>query len=188
MLKIARLIIALLTLSAIGCQLVLHVGAAHSVPNFLSYFTNLANLFAALILLLLVFTSDDTSYDFARYVSAVNMAVVGLVFVALLRNADPGALLPWVNVILHYLMPVVVVLDWICFPSIRRLKARHVFLVLAFPMVYLAYTVIRGSATGWYPYPFLNPANVAGYQAVVVYAVGIAATFPPGELDTARSR
>ena len=49
--------------------------------------------------------------------------------------------------------------------------------VLAWAMLYLVYTMLRGAAVGWYPYPFLNPANVGGYGGVAVYAVGIALTF-----------
>jgi len=37
--------------------------------------------------------------------------------------------------------------------------------------------LIRGGVTGWYPYPFLDPAKVGGYGGVAVYAIGIAATF-----------
>jgi hypothetical protein len=52
-----------------------------------------------------------------------------------------------------------------------------VLLALAFPSAYLAYVILRGADTGWYPYPFLNPAHVGGYAGVAAYALGIAATF-----------
>jgi hypothetical protein len=38
-------------LAAIARELAIHVGAGYSVVNFFSYFTNLANLFAAGVLL-----------------------------------------------------------------------------------------------------------------------------------------
>jgi len=44
------------------------------------------------------------------------MAIVGIVYGILLRDEDLGALLPWINVVLHYVMPVVVVLDWLYQP------------------------------------------------------------------------
>jgi hypothetical protein len=34
--------------------------------------------------------------------------------------------------------------------------------------------MIRGPIVGWYPYPFLNPAQPGGYGAVAVYVVAIA--------------
>ena len=180
MLAAARAILAALALAAIGWQLMLQLGAAHSVLNFFSYFTNLSNLFAAAVLALGALgwpAIGAVARDAARFASAVNMAVVGIVFSVLLRNADLGALLPWVNFVLHYLMPVAVVAEWLLQPPAARLNAKHLGLVLAFPIAYLAYVLLRGASIGWYPYPFLNPANVGGYAGVAAYAAGIAATF-----------
>ena len=180
MLTIARLFFALLTLAAIGQQLVLHIAASFSVVNFFSYFTNLSNLLAALVLLLSVFGRTAVSAatrDKFRYASSVNMAVVGLVFAALLRNVDLGALLPWVNFVLHYIMPVAIVLDWLVQPPVAKLQTRHLAMAFVFPALYLGYAVLRGAFVGWYPYPFLNPANVGGYGGVAIYAVGITLTF-----------
>ena len=173
----ARVILALVALTAIGHQLVLHVGASYSALNFFSYFTNLSNLFAAFVLLLSVFSSSSASRDHVRYASTVNMTVVGLVFAVLLRNVDLGALLPWVNFVLHYIMPVAVVLDWLVRPPVSRLKAKNILLAMVFPAAYLAYVMLRGASTGRYPYPFLNPSNVVGYGGVATYALGIGGTF-----------
>jgi hypothetical protein len=176
-LTIIRASLSALALAAIGAQLVLHVGASHSVLNFFSYFTNLSNLVAASVLLLCAFdvgSSSKGSMTLARYVSAVNMAVVGLVFAVLLRNTDFGTLLPWVNFVLHYVMPVAVVLDWLADPPGLKLHSNSHFLPLLFPAFYLVYVLLRGASTGWYPYPFLNPANVGGYGGVAAYSLGIA--------------
>jgi len=35
----------------------------------------------------------------------------------------------------------------------------------------------RGAIVGWYPYPFLNPANVGGYGGVAAYVIGIMVVF-----------
>ncbi len=177
MLRLARLILSLVVLAAIGQQLVLHVAASYSVVNFFSYFTNLSNLFAVMVLLLSVFSRCSSSLDMARYASTVNMTIVGLVFAALLRNVDLGALLPWVNFVLHYVMPVAVVLDWLVAPPASKLNRQHVFLAILLPAVYLAYVLVRGASTGWYPYPFLNPGNVGGYGPVAAYGLGITVTF-----------
>ncbi|MCY7355432.1 MAG: Pr6Pr family membrane protein [Lysobacter sp.] len=107
----------------------------------------------------------------------MNMTVVGIVFAILLRDTDLGSLLPWVNVVLHYVMPCVVVLDWLLQPPRMKLGTRQLLSCQIFPAFYLAYVLIRGSMTGWYPYPFLDPGNVGGYGGVAVYAMGIAATF-----------
>ena len=179
-LTILRTALATLALTAIGRQLMLHIAGSYSVLNFFSYFTNLSNLLAATVLLLCAFTtssSNQRSIGLARYVSVVNMSVVGLVFAVLLRDVDLGSLLPWVNLVLHYVMPVGVVLDWLVNPPALKLRSNSLFLALIFPAIYLAYVVLRGAATGWYPYPFLNPANVAGYGGVAMYSLGITSTF-----------
>jgi len=115
----------------------------------------------------------------------------------LLRDADLGALLSWINFVLHYVMPVAVVLDWLVDPPRATLDTKNFLLALVFPFIYLAYLFVRGAATGWYPYPFLNPANVGDYGGVAMYSAGIAITFlvagwallaVGNRLSTARSR
>jgi hypothetical protein len=172
---VVRTIFALLTLYAVGRQLAIHVRHGFDVTNFFSYFTNLSNIFAACVLL-----GGAALWNVLRAMAAINMLVVGIVFTLLLRRADLGALLPWVNFVVHYLMPCVVVLDWILLPPRCRLGARELLLCLVVPALYLSYVLIRGSLVGWYPYPFLNPANVGGYGGVAVYAVGVTAVFIVG--------
>lgn len=175
-----RLLFGLLASVAIGQQLIIHLQMGFNALNFFSYFTNLSNLFAAGLLLVCALrpvAGQTGRYDRLRALSAVNMAVVGIVFAGLLRDVDLGALLPWVNFVLHYLMPCVVVLDWLLQPPRTKLGTRQLLLTQVSPLLYLVYVLVRGSSTGWYPYPFLNPANVGGYGGVAVYAVGIAVTF-----------
>ncbi len=177
---IARIVLAAVTLFAIGTQLTLHLRASYSLLNFFGYFTNLSNLFAAFVLLysaVLSSSRNTPTRDVVRFVSVMNMTVVGVVFSVLLRNVDLGALLPWVNVVLHYVMPVAVVIDWILIPPASRLHGRHLLLALIFPALYLVFSLLRGANFGWYPYPFLNPAKVGGYAGVAAYSLGIATTF-----------
>ena len=183
LLSVLRLLFGLVTLVAIGWQLAIHVRMGFDVVNFFSYFTNLSNLFAAFVLLRtasLFFAGRGTPDpgDRLRAVSVVNMAVVGIVFAVLLRNVDLGSLLPWINAWLHYVMPCAVVLDWLLLqPPRTKPGGRQLLLIQIFPVAYLVYVLVRGSGVGWYPYPFLDPANVGGYGGVAAYAVGIALTF-----------
>lgn len=177
-----RLVLGGATLIAIGWQLGIHVRLGLSVVNFFSYFTNLSNLFAASVFILtarsLVSNRETVALeDQTRGLSTLNMAITGIVFTLLLRNVDLGALLPWVNVLLHYVMPCAVILDWLLQPPKTTLRVRHLVRCLIFPALYLAYVLVRGAAINWYPYPFLDPANVGGYGGVSLYAVGIAVAF-----------
>ena len=178
--RLLRLAFGLLVLVAIGWQLGLQVRGGYSLLNFFSYFTNLSNLLAACVLLAAASGAAFTrtpGFDALRAASAVNMALVGLVFGSLLRDVDLGALRPWINAVLHYLMPVVVVADWLLAPPVHRLRARQLVTTLVFPALYLAYTLLRGSQVGWYPYPFLNPQQPGGYAQVALVAAGITVGF-----------
>jgi hypothetical protein len=170
----------LLPLIAIAAQLRVHRQLGFSLVNFFSYFTNLSNLFAGVLLLslgLLVRAAPGRTVQTLRAAAAVSMAIVGIVFSALLRNADLGSLLPWVNIVLHYVMPCVVVLDWLLVPPAVRLGRREVLLSLIYPLVYVFYVLVRGGRTGWYPYPFLNASLAGGVGSVVAYVLGITLAF-----------
>lgn len=180
MLRLARLCLAVLVLAAIGQQLALHAANGFSFANFFSYFTVLSNLFAVLVLLVSAYTpahSERPWLSLLRYLSAVQMAIVGLVFALLLRNLDVGLMQAWINTVLHYLMPVAIVLDWLLAPPPSPLARKALSKALVLPALYLVYTLLRGQQTGWYPYPFLNPANVGGPAGVALYAAAIALGF-----------
>jgi hypothetical protein len=176
-----RLFFGVLTLFAIIVQLIRSIGLHFDVVSYFSYFTNLSNIFAAVVLIVgAVFLTQrrepTPTQEVIRGASVVAMAIVGVVFALLLRNVDLGGLLPWVNVVLHYIMPVVVVADWVIQPPKSQMGAREIGLWLIYPFVYLVYTLIRGPIAKFYPYPFINPAH-GGYGSVAVYSVGIFVLF-----------
>jgi len=45
-----------------------------------------------------------------------------------------------------------------------------------YPFAYIIYVLIRGSVSGFYPYPFINTQQL-GMNKVLVNAIGIAAVF-----------
>ncbi len=179
---VARAALGVLTLVAVAVQLVSHLASGFPVLNFFSYFTILCNSLAGVVLLLGAYlgaTKADVPrwYDGLRAATVVYMAVVGVVFVALLRNVDLGGLKPWINATHHYLMPVVMVVDWLVCRPRQGPDARSRMVTLVFPLVYVIYVLLRGAAVGWYPYPFLNPALVGGYPVVAAYVAGMVVTF-----------
>jgi len=176
-----RFLLGAVTLTAVGIQLGIHISHGFNVLNFFSYFTNLSNIFAACVLLVesvLTWRGRELGplWQLARCASVVCMALVGIVFSALLRDVDLGSLLPWINTWLHYVMPVVVVLDWLVQSPRLPIAFRRLGLVLLLPVAYLAYSLVRGAAINWYAYPFLNPAN-GGYGTVALTCVLIAVAF-----------
>jgi hypothetical protein len=183
-LVVGRLFFGLLTLVAIGVQLGIHIQHGFAVLNFFSYFTNLSNIFAAVVFLLGALAllrrrepRSQVADDLARGAAAAAMAIVGIVYGILLRNEDLGTLLPWVNVVVHYVMPVAVVADWLYAPPASRLTLRQTGYWLIYPLLFLIYTLVRGAIVNWYPYPFLNPAKAGGYGGVTLYAIAIFVAF-----------
>jgi len=177
-----RLFFGLLTLAAIITQLITHIQHRFDVVNFFGYFTNLSNLFASVVFIvgavyLLQGREPTPTEDIIRGASVAAMAVVGIVFSVLLSGDDLGGLLPWVNAVLHYIMPIVVVADWLYQPPGSTLSVRRLGYWLIYPLVYIVYTLIRGAIVGFYPYPFLNPAKVGGYGGVFLYCLAIFALF-----------
>jgi len=55
----------------------------------------------------------------------------------------------------------------------ERIPVRTSLVWLAFPLLYLVYSLVRGPIVEWYPYPFLDPRS-AGYGTVAVMSVLIA--------------
>ena len=109
--------------------------------------------------------------------TVTNMTVVGIVFHLLLRNTDLGVLQAWVNVVVHYVMPAAVVLDWLLAPPGRRLTVGDWWWCWPMPLAYLVYSMARGAIVGWYPYPFLRPELTGGYAGVAVYVAAILTLF-----------
>lgn len=178
----ARLFFGLLGLIAVGRQLAIHIHNRYSVINFFSYFTNLSNIFAAAVLLFsalsLIQHRDPTVRDdIIRGTATVCMALVGIVFALLLQDQDLGSLLPWVNIVVHYIMPVVIVLDWLYQPPKARLALTQGAYWLIFPFLYVAYSLIRGAIVGWYAYPFFDPTKSGGFAGVALYCIAIFVVF-----------
>jgi hypothetical protein len=154
---------------------------ADFVVNFFSYFTILSNALSAIVLLIgagfcFRMRRDPAWYNLLLGSVVTYMATTGVVYNLLLRGIqlDQGHTLGWSNEVLHLIAPIYLVVVWIVTPGKSRLEWRQVWGIIAFPLVWTVYTMIRGSIVGWYPYPFLNPAQPGGVGAVIVYIIAIA--------------
>ncbi len=167
-----RLFFAALSLTAVIVQLVVHITKGYSVFNFFTYFTNLSNIMISVVFIvsalrLITDTKAPTQTDTGlRGAAVVYIAFVGIVFNTLLRDVDLGDLLPWVNIVLHFVLPIAGVVDWLIWPPKNRLPFRIVFLWMIWPAVYSIFSVVRGAIDGVYPYPFFNPEASGGYGGV----------------------
>ena len=80
------------------------------------------------------------------------------------------------NLLLHYAMPVAALSWWIAFPPRSRSAATAPLAWLAWPAIYVAYALLRGRMTGFYPYPFIDAATL-GYARVTLNVAALAGAF-----------
>lgn len=175
MLRVCRALLALASFTAIGYDVA--AGPGVSDGDYFSYFTVLSNLFAAAMLVhgaLRPARERSSTVELLRGAAVVYILTTGIVYLVLLSGHAPTY--PWVNAILHYVMPVAVTLDWLLDPPHERVDpARTVVLWIVFPLLYVIYTLARGAIVNWYPYRFVNPHRSGGYLLVAgdVLAVGL---------------
>lgn len=176
----AKVLFALLGFAAVVTEVsVLVEQGTFNAANFFSFFTIESNLFgiAALLLGALVRASgtDHAGVEWFRGLATMCMVITGIVFSLLLAGLENAQLtaVPWDNTVLHYIMPVVLLADWLVDPPRTPVPFRTALLWLLYPLAYLAYSLIRGPIVGWYPYPFLNAAE-KGYGSIAVTSVVIA--------------
>jgi hypothetical protein len=112
--------------------------------------------------------------DTLRSAVTVYILVVGIGFSVLLSGMEGLTLtaVPWDNMVLHYIIPAVALVDFLIDRPKRALSFKKALMWLLFPVLYVTYALTRGAMTGWYPYPFLNPAT-NGYGSVLAAIAGL---------------
>lgn len=169
-----------LGLAAVIYQLGIQINAGSPVTNFLSFFTIESNILAGVVLLvsgLLPLEKRPASWDNLRGATTLYMVATGIVYNTLLLDVDVGNLASWVNNVTHRVMPLVMLADWLIAPPRDRIERRSTLLWLIFPLVYCAYSLIRGPLVDFYPYPFIDPRLDGGYGKVVISVVGLTVAF-----------
>ena len=197
---VLRIVVPVAVVAAVIGQLVTSIGfwtdkgvtnIGSNVVNFLSFFTIESNILSAVVLLigasLLVGRQEDPRWFLvARLCVVTYMVTTGVVYNLLLRGIElpQGSTLGWSNEIMHVVVPIYLLVDWILAPGRRPVRWRAIWIVVIFPLVWSVYTLVRGplvidqvyGTDFWYPYPFMNP-NVQpnGYASVAVYMLLITA-------------
>lgn len=106
----------------------------------------------------------------------LSILMVGIVYhLILARLWSPQGLAWWADQGLHTATPLGMALWWAIFAP-KGLGWRDLPHWLAWPLAYCAYALVRGAATGFWPYPFLN-ADVLGWTAVAVNVLGMLVAF-----------
>ena len=178
-----RLVFAVLSLTAVAVQFfAVTVAGGHSIVNFFCYFTNLSNLMISIVFIVsaarLISGKEPSDADVAiRGGAVVYIVFVGIVFNTILADGDVGPVIPWVNVVVHMIVPIAGLVDWIAWPPRRRLPFRVTLWWMIWPAVYSIFSVTRGAIDGFYPYPFFNPNVSGGYVGVALWCLVLIVVF-----------
>jgi len=183
-------ITALLGWIGLGLQLNILISAAHEAGEtgwqatirFLSYFTVLTNLLAALNLtIILAFPVSSFGLFLARpsMQTAITcyLIVVSAGYNFLLRHLwSPSGTQFWADELLHDIVPLLYFIYWLFFVVKGKLNGLHPLSWLVYPFIFLLYMLMRGSLDGFYPYPFLNVEQI-GYKSVAQNAACLMLAF-----------
>lgn len=143
-----------------------------AIVAYFSFFTILTNLLVALGLTCSLAAPNSRWGRFFSSTSvasgtALYIAVVGAVYSLLLRHLwDPEGLQKIADIILHDAVPVLYVVYWILFVPKGGLRWKDALSWSIYPLVYLAWVLIRGAVSRRYPYPFID-VGILGYIHVL---------------------
>ena len=178
--KIMRLLAVLAVLAGV----VLTAAGPATVTGLLPYFTIQSNVGYGIFAAWAAFRGRATPPALKGAVT-LYVAITGLVYHLVLTNQASGFAMPPVeralpeaigNQLLHTVVPVLAVLDWLLFDERGRFRWRYALYWLAFPLGYLAFALLRGLVVDRYPYPFIN-VNDLGYAGVSISSLGFAVAF-----------
>jgi len=141
------------------------------VMKFFDYFTILSNILVAS-----VFTAHlvRSSHPLVRFLTqpkvkggvAVYITITAIIYILILDQTwDPQGLALLANVLLHYVMPILYVLDWFLLTPKGQLTWKDALRWLLFPLGFAVWALFWGAIFGFYPYPFIDVGQL-GYPAV----------------------
>lgn len=116
-----------------------------------------------------------------RAVVTSYVVVSGVVFGLIVLESSSQAYyveVPWSSRLLHFVVPAYALLDWTLAPGRPRVTWKAVGWAMLFPVLWCAFTEVRGPRVGWYPYFFLDPAQVGvplGIAAWLALVAGVLA-------------
>ncbi len=173
---IFKLILVLAALLGILIQIGLLGGELRlSVLNYYTLMSNtlcLAYFFAAMVY---EANRGGTLLPALKGAVVLGITITGLVYHFMLSGSfQMQGTLSLSNMLLHYIVPVMAVMDWLLFSQKGRYSRKSPFIWLLVPDGYFIYAVIRvalGASLGYggnrYPYPFLN-ADALGWRQVLI--------------------
>jgi hypothetical protein len=156
--------------------------------EYFAYFSIVTAIFAGALLLVVGVRAlrnleEGKRLEISKLSLTVAMVVVGVVYHALLSGVaddvrDGDYVWPvFPNEFIHTYAPILIVLEYLVSQKTFNIRLRAALWVAVFPLVWLMFSVIRGSITNWWPYWFINPNGEAGFIGMLSYIGAITAFF-----------
>ena len=153
------------------------------IPQLYSEFTVQGNLVFGLVLIISGIRRRGglpAWWDHFFGALVLYLVMTGIIYVVLV--APPGEPwwtwdLYWPQLVHHRLAPLVAALDWVLVTRTVRGPWWRPVAWLGYPVVFLAFSWIRGGLDGWYVYDFLDPTLDGGWPRVLVATGQVLAAF-----------
>ena len=164
-----RLLMASACLMALVSRFIWGLGSATFTPgNFFAYLTIQSSILFLVVTVIAAVVAlrgqDDAAWlDLVRVTVLSLTLSCGIIFALIIEQSGERGFridVPWSDVLLHFVLPAVAVLDWIIGPGRRSSPWRSIAIVLVFMIGWGLVTLVRGPIVGWYPYFFLDPAQL----------------------------
>lgn len=179
---IASLIIVFSLIAELLVIIGLETSVASAIVAYFGYFTICTNIFVAMCVTSQAVQKQSNFCTFFRRSSVVGCAtgsiiIVGFAYHFLLRaTANLQGYRFFIDFLLHYVNPVLMLVFWIYYTPPRALQYKQLVHWVVYPLSYLAYILIRGAVIHKYPYAFVN-VDVIGYASTLQFAATLTLQF-----------
>ncbi|WP_353810531.1 Pr6Pr family membrane protein [Agromyces sp. SYSU T00194] len=149
--------------------------------NFFSYFTVQSAFLTVLVIgasgvVAVLGRREPHWFTGVRCLVTTYVVISGIVFGLIVYQARATGYridVPPSDQVLHFVVPVVLVVDWLLETvlGVRHVPVtwRMLWWAPLFPALWLVFTLVRGPSVGWYPYFFLDPLQVGGAPGIAFY-------------------
>ena len=151
------------------------VAVPETIFRFFSFFTIDTNILVALCFTFIFLRNNSRLGRFFSKTTTITaitvyIIIVGIVYNVILRSTwNPQGMQKLVDELLHSAIPALFIIFWLTFVPIEHLKWKNAFPWLIYPFIYMAYAIIHGIITKFYPYPFVE-VNELGYNKALLNA------------------
>lgn len=154
------------------------MSVGYGVWMYFAFFSVITNLLVAMVLTLpLIRPQSAVGRFFARShvltTVATSIVLVCIAYNLLLRQLwNPHGAQLVAEVIMHDVMPVLFLIYWWLRVPRGSVRWGDLAPMSVYPIAYFGYAMLRGAVFGFYPYPFINVAQL-GYERVITNALAI---------------